>query len=127
MQRIPLSEALHTYEKMVIRSILTNSSVLWSESNAFSCVMGLTLEQMESCHCNVERWLRLHGVMTMEDHEKAALLLIQSTVRRWLVHQFLKKQYKMYYRLAQLDSLDHCKRALSLERILACAWNQIHS
>lgn len=122
---ISLEEVPEAYENMVTRAILTHNNELWAEAHTLSSVLGS--QQIERCHSNVERWLRLHGVTTMQDHEKTALLLIQSAARRWLVHQYLKRQYNMYSRLAKLDSLDHCKRAISLERTLACAWQHIHS
>ena len=124
---LPLEEAPEAYEKIVTRALLTNDDELWAEAHAFACALKFTPQLLEKCHDNVERWLRLHGVTSMREREKAALLLIQSSVRRWLVHQYLKQQYTMYSRLAMLDSLDHCKRAMSLERTLASAWNHIHS
>jgi len=115
------------YEKMVTRAILTHDDDLWAEAHALSCSMGFTPQQLEEYHSNVERWLRLHGVTPIEDHEKAAILLIQSSIRRWLVYISLKHQYNMYSRLAKLDSPDHCRRAMSLERTLAYAWQCANS
>ena len=113
------------YENLVIRAVLTNDNNMWTEAHAISCVYRFSPSQVETCHENVERWLRLHGVTKMEDEEKAALVLIQSTVRRWLVLRVLKQQYDMYSRLAKLDSQDHCNRAVALQRTLACAWEHI--
>lgn len=114
------------YENLVIRAVLTNDDNMWTEAHAISCIYKFSPSQVETCHGKVERWLRLHGVTKMEDEEKAALVLIQSTVRRWMVLRAFKHQYDMYTRLAKLDSPDHCKRAVSLERTLACAWEHIH-
>lgn len=124
---LSLEEAPDAYEKLVTRAILTRDSVLWAEAESFATALGFSSQQLDKCHSNVERWLRLHGVTPMNDNEKAAVLLIQTVVRRWLVKKLLKYQYKVYLRLAKLDSPDHCKRALSLERTLACAWQHIHS
>ena len=118
---------LQVYEKLVLRAILTNENDVWIQAHALSYTSGFTPQQIEACHENVDRWLRLHGVTTMKEHEKSALVLIQSTIRRWLILRDLKHQYDMYSRLAQLDSPDHCKRALSLQTTLACAWHRIHS
>jgi len=114
------------YENLVIRAVLTNNNDMWTEAHALSVMCRFTPEQVAACHANVERWLRLHGVTKMEDSEKAALILLQSTVRRWLVQRILKQQFDMYSRLAKLDSPDHCKRAVALEKTLACAWKHIH-
>lgn len=115
------------YEKLVTKAILTNDNDLWSEADVLSRNMEFTPHQLEKCHSNVERWLRLHGVTSMEKHEKAAVLLIQSCIRRWLIKKMLTRQYNMYYRLAKLDSLDHSRRAVSLGRTLASAWQHVHS
>lgn len=115
------------YENLVIRAVITNGNDTWMEAYALSQAFNFTPQQVERCHANVERWLRLHGVTSMEDHEKAATLLIQSVIRRWLVQRVLKQQYDMYARLAKFDSPDYCKRAISLEKTLACAWEHIHS
>ena len=115
------------YEKLVTRAILTHDDDLWTEAHALSCSMGFTSQQLEKYHSNVERWLRLHGVTPMEEHEKTAVLLIQSSVRRWLVYRSLKQEYNMYARLAKIDSPDHCRHAMSLERTLTCAWQYVNS
>lgn len=117
---------MEAYENLVIRAVLTNDNNTWMEAHALSSGFGFAPQQVETCHSNVERWLRLHGVTSMEAHEKAATILIQSVIRRWLVQRILKQQYDMYYRLAKFDSPDHCKKAISLERTLACAWKHIH-
>ena len=114
------------YENIVIRAVLTNDNNMWAEAHLLACSCRFTTEIIEVCHANVERWLRLHGVTKMDDSEKAALVLVQSVVRRWMVQRVLKHQYVVYSRLATLDSLDHSKRAESLRRTLACAWKQIH-
>lgn len=121
------AEATETYEKLITRAILTNDNDLWAEAHALSCASRFTPQQFEKCHYNVERWLRLHGVTSMEQREKDAVLLIQSSIRRWLIKNMLTRQYIMYYRLAKLDSPDHCRRAMSLERTLAYAWQHVHS
>lgn len=114
------------YENLVTRAVLTNDNQAWMEAHALSYTFGFPPQRVEACHSNVERWLRLHGVTSMEDNEKAALLLIQSVTRRWLVKRVLKHHYNMYSRLAKFDSPDYCKRAISLEKTLACAWKHIH-
>lgn len=114
------------YENLVIRAVITNDNTTWTEAYALSQAFNFAPYQVERCHANVERWLRLHGVTSMEAHEKAATLLIQSVIRRWLVRRVLKQQYDMYARLAQFDSPDYCKRAISLEKTLARAWEHIH-
>ena len=106
------------YENLVIRAVITNDNSIWMEAHAISQTFCFTPYQVERCHSNVERWLRLHGVTSMEDHEKAATLLIQSVIRRWLVRQVLKQQYNLYTRLAKFDSPDYSKRAISLEKTL---------
>lgn len=113
------------YEKMVIRAVLTNDTDKWVEAHTLSCVYGFSKRQIEACHASVERWLRLHGVTKISEGEITAIVLIQSAVRRWLVLRLLQRQYDMYFRLAQLDSPDHCRRALAIQRTLACAWGQI--
>ena len=123
MSRSPLEE----YENIVIRAVLTNDNNLWAKAYAITCFNSFSSQQIEMCHANVERWLRLHGVTKMDDHEHAALLIIQSTIRRWLTLRVLKQQFDMYSRLAKFDSPDHCTRAMSLQRTLARAWEQIHS
>lgn len=115
------------YEKLVTQAILTHDDDLWTEAHALSCSMGFTNQQLEKYHSNVEKWLRLHGVTPMKDHEKAAVLLIQASIRRWLVYRSLKHQHNMYSRLAKLDSPDHCRRAMSLERTLTYAWQRVNS
>lgn len=114
------------YENLVIRAVLTNNNDKWAEAHALSCVYGFSADQIEACHANVERWLRMHGVTKISASEKIAIVRIQASVRRWLVRRVLKQQYDMYSRLAKLDSPDHSKRAVSLQRTLACAWDQIH-
>jgi len=114
-----------TYEKMVIRALLTDNTGVWAEANAYAYVHGFNQQQIQRCHVNVERWLRLHGVTNMKEHEKSALVLIQASMRRYLVLQALSRQFDMYYRLAKLDNHEHCKRALILQRILTCAWHQV--
>ena len=113
------------YEKMVIRAIVTGNSIFWDEANAYACMHRFNCEEVEGYHSNVERWLRLHGVTKMKEHETAALLLIQSVARRFLVLERLKLQFEMYYRLAQLDNHEHIKRASSLQKVLTCAWGYI--
>ncbi len=115
------------YEKMVIRAVLINDPNLWDEANAFACVHSFNAQQITEYHTNVERWLRLHGITKMDDHEKAALILIQSSVRRWLVLNRIKQQYNMYYRLALMDNHEHSKRAMALQGVLTRAWEHIHS
>ena len=115
------------YENLVIRAVLTNDNDTWIQAHSMSCLYNFSKEQIEECHANIERWLRLHGVTKMNEEEYAALLLVQATIRRWLVRRVLKHQYDMYSRLAQLDSPDHCRRAVSLQRTLARAWEHIHS
>lgn len=124
---IILEELMETYEKMVIQALLTNEDELWTEAHAFACAKSFSPQQLQKCHLNVERWLRHHGVTPMEDHEKTAVLTIQSSIRRWIVYTSLKQQYNMYSRLAKLDSPDHCRRAMALERTLTYAWHYIHS
>ena len=123
MSRSPLED----YENIVIRAVMTNDNNMWAEAHAISCVYTFSTQQIEACHANVERWLRLHGVTKMNDREHAALLIIQSTVRRWLTLRFLRQQFDMYSRLAKFDNPDHCKRAMSIQQTVACAWEQIHS
>ena len=110
-----------TYEKMVIRAVLTDDTRIWSEANAYAQVHRFNQQQIQRCHKNVERWLRLFGVTKMEEREKHALLLMQSVVRRYLVLKRLKMRFDMYYRLIRLDNHEHCNRALQLQRILTCA------
>lgn len=114
------------YENIVTRAVLTNDNNLWAEAHALACVCEFSPQNLEVCHANVERWLRLHGVTKMEENEKRALLIMQSVVRRWMVQRVLKHQYDVYSRLAKLDSLDHSRKAESLRKTLACAWKQIH-
>lgn len=117
---------LEAYENLVIRGVLTNDNETWAEAHALSRDYALSSQQIKTCHANVERWLRLHGVTKMKSSERAALLLMQSTVRRWIVQRLLKQQYDMYSRLAKYDSPDHCRKAMSLQTTLACAWKHIH-
>lgn len=119
------SEASDMYENIVIRAILTNDNNLWSEAHALSCTYSFSSQVIETCHASVERWLRLHGITKMDDHERSALITIQSAVRRWFVQRALKQQYEMYSRLAKFDSPDHCKKAFALQKTLACAWENI--
>ena len=114
------------YEKLVIRAVLMNDPNLWDEANTFACVHSFNAQEITEYHMHVERWLRLHGITKMDDHEEAALLLIQSYVRRWLVLKKLKQQFGMYYRLAKLDNHEHSHQALSLQRILTRAWEHVH-
>ena len=118
---------MEEYERVVIRAVLTGSNELWSEAHVISCVHDFTTEKIKQCHLNVERWLRLHGVSRMFPNEKKSLILIQSTVRRWLVLKKIQQQMNMYTRLANIDSPDHSKRALTLQRTLAYAWHHIQS
>ena len=115
------------YERVVIRAILTNDDNLWNEAHRISCVYGFSTCNLQKCHVNVERWLRLHGISEILPHEKKATILIQASVRRWLVLRKIREQMDMYSRLASIDSLDHCKRALALKATLTHAWNYIHS
>ena len=116
---------MEEYERVVIRAVLTGADELWSEAHVISCVNGFTTETIKQCHLNVERWLRLHGVSKMLPSEKKSLILIQSTVRRWLVLKKLQQQMNMYTRLASIDSPDHGNRALKLQKTLAYAWHHI--
>lgn len=115
------------YEKTVIRAILTHDDELWSQAHALSCIHNLTNETLTQCHLNIERWLRLHGVSKMFPHEEKALILIQSTIRRWIVLKSVQQQLDLYSRLASIDSPDHCTRALKLQKTLAYAWEHIQS
>jgi hypothetical protein len=115
------------YERLIIRAVLTNDTDLWTEANAFAHLHSFNAQQVLRYHTNVERWLRLHGITKMKDHEAAALCLIQASTRRWLVLNRIKKEYNMYYRLAFMDNHEHCKRALVLQGVLTNAWKHIHS
>lgn len=115
-----------TYENLVIRAVVTNDNDLWIEAHAWSVLQRFSTDQIHQCHDNVERWLRLHGVTPMKSTERKALLCIQSVIRRWIVLRSLIRQYTMYTRLAQMDSLDHCKHAMALESVLTRAWGHIH-
>ena len=115
------------YEQLIIRAVLTNDTDLWAEANAFACVHSFNAQQMTRYHTNVERWLRFHGVTKMKDHERDALILIQASMRRWIVLHRIKKEYNMYYRLALMDNHEHSKHALALQGILTRAWEHIHS
>ena len=121
---LPPGEA---YERLVIRAVLSNDTDLWDEAHMFACYHRFNEQQITEFHANVERWLRLHGVTKMKEHEKAALILIQSTVRRWLALNRIKQEYNMYYRLALMDNHEHSKHALILQGVLTCAWKHIHS
>jgi hypothetical protein len=115
-----------SYEKLIIRAVLTNDTDLWDEANALACAHRFNAQQVARYHTNVEKWLRLHGITEMKDYEKAALLLIQASIRRWVVLNHIKREYNMYYRLALMDNHEHCRRAIILQGILTCAWKQIH-
>ena len=118
--------ATEAYENMIIRALLTNDNVKWGEAHALSCIYGFSRAQLEMCHSNVERWLRLHGVTRMKDDEAFALVRIQAAVRRWFVRQALKQQFDMFSRMAKLDNPGHSRRAMALQKTLACAWDHIH-
>ena len=115
------------YENLMTRAVLTRDNRYFTEAHVISTMFRFNHHQIQTCHANVERWLRLHGVTQMRASEIEALLLIQSCIRRWLVMNKLKHQYELYTRLAKLDSPDHCGRALALESILTCARKHIHS
>lgn len=114
------------YEKLILRAVLTSDTNLWAEANAHACAHAFNAQQISRHHMNVERWLRLHGVTKMKDQEQAAVVLLQASIRRCLVLKRLKQQFDMYYRLAKLDNHEHSHRALSLQRILTRAWQQVH-
>lgn len=114
------------YEKMIIRAVLMDDTDLWAEANTHACAHSFNAIEIERCHTNVEKWLRLHGVTKLKEREKAAIILIQSSLRRYLVLKKLNQQFDMYSRLARLDNYEHSKRALTLMRILTCAWQQVH-
>ena len=114
------------YENLVIRAFLTNEASMWTEAHAFSIMNRFTKDQLDESHANIDRWMRLHGISKMKDDEKNALLLVQAWIRRWLVRNTLKQRRDLYTRLAHIDSLDHCKTAMVLNRVLARAWEHVH-
>lgn len=115
------------YENLMARAVLTRDNRYFTEAHVLSTMFGFNHHQIQTCHANVERWLRLHGVINMNRNEIKALLLIQSCIRRWLVMNKLEVQRNLYTRLAKLDSPDHCGRALALANILTRARKHIHS
>jgi len=118
---------LAEYERVVTRALLTNEDHLWAEAHALACSYGFSPVNILNCHANVERWLRLHGVSEMRPCEKKAIILIQATVRRWLVLSKIHQQMNMYARLAGIDSPRHSNRAIALQKTLTRAWERIHS
>lgn len=110
---------MHTVlEHMLLIALLHNDETKYAEAQEFARANNLTQAQIDKACNRVTSFLRWHGVKELKPFEKKALVRLQSFFRMIYAKKQLRKRMNYWVKLAEMDDLDHIKKANRICKIL---------